>query len=199
MHGFLATSVSDRPIPGTGPHEIVNLKQSFEACGKLSAMPNRPVLSAMSGKIIYSPSRRKVALLVAFLLMLSWICFKKSNTYDETAHRLALCGSGLFVLFAVVFLIQFFRGLPTFTLTESGFIWNTGISKDLRPWSSYYNFTVGHSLGLLESIKFVREDTGADGAILNVSNVPAHAICEKLNEWQKRYSKDDVRDPADCS
>jgi hypothetical protein len=159
-------------------------------------MPNQPVLSATSGKVNYSPSGRKVALLIAFLLMLSWLCFKKSNTYDETAHKLALCGSGLFVLFAVVFLIQFFRGLPTFTLTESGFIWNTGISKNLRPWSSYYNFTVGHKFGLLESIKFIRKDTGADGAILNVSDVPAHAICEKLNEWQERYARDDARDPA---
>jgi hypothetical protein len=167
-----------RPTAVTGPHEIVALKQSFAACGKLPAMPNQPVLSVTSGKVIYSPSGRKVALLIAFLLVLSWICFKKSITYDETAHKLALCGSGLFVLFAGVFLIQFFRGLPTFILTESGFIFNTGLSKQLRPWSSYYNFTVGHSFGPLESIKFIRKDTGADGAILNVSDVPAHAICE---------------------
>jgi len=159
-------------------------------------MPNQPDLSAMSGKVIYSPSGRKVALLVAFLFMLSWICFQKSNTYDETAHRLALCGAGLFVLFAVAFLIQFFRGLPTLTLTESGFIWNTGMSKDLRPWSSYCNFAVGHPIGLLESIRFIRKDTGADGAILNVSALPAHAICEELNAWQERYSKDDARDHA---
>jgi hypothetical protein len=151
----------------------------------------------MPSQVIYSPSGRKVTLLIAFLLILSWICFKQSNTYDETAHRLALCGSGLFVLFAVLSLIQFLRGLPTFTLTESGFILNTGLSKDLRPWSSYYNFTVGHSFGPLESIKFVRKDTGADGAILNVSDVPAHALCEKLNAWQERYSKDDARDHAD--
>jgi hypothetical protein len=100
-------------------------------------------------------------------------------------------------MFAVVFLIQFLRGLPSLTLTESAFILNTGLSKDLRPWSSYYNFTVGHSFGPLESIKFIRKDTGADGAILNVSDVPAYAICEKLNEWRERYSKDDARDRAD--
>jgi hypothetical protein len=185
--------------PSTGPHEIVGLKQLFAACGKLPAMSNQPALSPTGGEVIYSPSGRKVALLIAFLLVLSWICFRKSNTYDETAHRLALCGSGLFVLFAVLFLIQFFRGLPTFTLTESGFIWSTGLSKDLRPWSSYYNFTVGHSFGPLESIKFIRKDTGADGAILNVSDVPAHAICEKLNEWRERYSSDDARDSPDCN
>ena len=178
---------------------MIATKQPFAACGKLAQMPSPPDLSATSGKVVYSPSGRKVALLIAVLLVLSWICFKKSNTYDETAHRLALCGSGLLVLFAVVFLIQFLRGIPTFTLTESGFIWNTGISKDLRPWSSYYHFTVSHSFGLLESIKFIRKDTGADGAILNVSDVPAYAICEKLNEWQERYGKDDARDPADCS
>jgi hypothetical protein len=148
----------------------------------------------MPSQVIYSPSGRKVALLIAFVLMLSWICFKQSNTYDETAHKLALCGSGLFVLFAAIFLIQFLRGLPTLTLTESGLILNTGLSKDLRPWSSYYNFTVGHSFGPLESIKFIRKDTGADGAILNVRDVPAHAICEELNVWLERYSKDDARD-----
>ena len=118
--------------------------------------------------------------------------FKLSNTYDETAHKLALCGSGLFVLFAAIFLIQFLRGLPTLTLTESGFILNTGLSKELRPWFRYCNFTVGHSFGPLESIKFIRKDTGADGAILNVSDVPAHAICEELNVWQERNSKDDA-------
>jgi len=132
----------------------------------------------MPSQVIYSPSGRKVALLIAFLLMLSWICFERSNTYDETVHKLALCGSGIFVLFAAIFLIQFLRGLPTLTLTESGFILNTGLSKELRPWFRYCNFTVGHSFGPLESIKFIRKDTGADGAILNVSDVPAHAICE---------------------
>jgi hypothetical protein len=181
---------------GPGPHEIVGLKQSLAACGKLPVMSDQTVLSATSGNIIYSPSGRKVALLIAFLLMWSWICFRWSNTYDETAHRLALCGSGVIVMFAVVFLIQFLRGLPSLTLTESAFILNTGLSKDLRPWSSYYNFTVGHSFGLLESIKFIRKDTGADGAILNVSDVSAYAICEKLNEWRERYSKDDARDRA---
>lgn len=160
-------------------------------------MSNWPVFSATNGKVIYLPSGRRVALLIAFLLLMSWICFKQSNTYNETAHRLALCGSGLFVLLAMLFLIQFIRGLSTFTLTESGFILNTGLSKDLRPWSSYYSFTVGHSFGPLESIKFIRKDTGADGAILNVSDVPAHVICEKLNEWQERYSKDDARAHAD--
>jgi hypothetical protein len=146
-----------RPKPATGPHEIVGVKPSFAACGKIPAMSNQPVLSATSGKVSYSPSGRKVALLIAFLLMLPWICFKKSNTYDETVHMLALCGSGLFVLFA------------------------------------------GHSFGPLESIKFIRKETGADGAILNMSDVPAHAICEKLNEWQERYSKDDAGDRADCT
>jgi hypothetical protein len=149
----------------------------------------------MPSQVIYSPSGRKVALLIAFVFMLSWICFRWSNTYDETAHRLALCGSGFFVIFAVVFLIQFLRGLPTFTLTESGFVLNTGLSKYLGPWSSHYNFTVGHSFGPLESIKFIRKDTGADGAILNVSGVSAQLMCEKLNAWQERYSRDDVRDP----
>jgi hypothetical protein len=162
-------------------------------------MSIRPALSATSSEVIYLPSGRKVALLIVFLLVCSWICFKKSNTYDETAHRLALCGSGLFVLFAMLFLIQFFRGLPNFTLTESGFIWNTGLSKELRSWSSFYNFTVGHSLGPLESIKFIRKDTGADGALLNVSDVPAHAICEKLNEWRERYGREDARDRANCT
>ena len=185
------------PIPDTGPREIVGLKQSFAACGKLPAMSDQTVLSATSGKIIYSPSGRKVALLIAFLLMWSWICFRWSNTYDETAHRLALCGSGVFAMFAVVFLIQFLRGLRSLTLTEAAFILNTGLYKDFRPWSSYYNFTVGHSFGPLESIKFIRKDTGADGAIVNVSDVPAYAICEKLNEWRERYSKDDACDRAD--
>jgi len=162
-------------------------------------MSNQPVSSATSDKVSYAPSGRKVALLIVFLLAFSWLCFNKSNTYDETAHRLALCGSGIFVLFAVLFLIQFLRGFPAFTLTESGFIWNTGLSKDLRPWSGYFNFTVGHSFGPLESIKFIRKDTGADGAILNVSDVPAHAICQKLNEWQERYSKANAEDSADCT
>jgi hypothetical protein len=143
----------------------------------------------MSSLITYSPSGRKIALLIAFLLMFSWICFKKSNTYDVTAHRLALCGSAFFVLFAVVFMIQFLRGLPSITLSESGFILNSGISGDLRPWESYYNFTVGHAFGPFESIRFIRNDTGADGAILNVSNVPAHVICEELNAYRERYSE----------
>jgi hypothetical protein len=141
--------------------------------------------------IIYSPSGRKVALLMAFLLMFSWICFERSDTYDVTAHRLALCGAVLFVLLAVAFMIQFLRGLPSITLTESGFIVNSGMSGDLRPWGSYYNFTVGHALGPFESIKFIRKDTGADGAILNVSNVPTHVICEKLNACRERYSQGD--------
>ena len=130
-----------------------------------------------------------MALLVALLLMFSWICFKQSNTYDVTAHRLALCGSGLFVLLAVAFVIQFLRGFPSITLTESGFILNSGMSGDLRPWDSYYNFTVGHAFGPFESIKFIRKDTGADGAILNVSDVPTHVICEKLNACRERYGQ----------
>jgi hypothetical protein len=79
-------------------------------------------------------------------------------------------------------------------LTESGFILNTGLSKDLRPWSSHYNFTVGHSIGPVESIRFIRKDTGADGAILNVSGVSAQSMCEELNAWRERYTKDDARD-----
>jgi hypothetical protein len=140
-----------------------------------------------------------VALLVGFLLVLSWICFKKSDTYDVTAHRLALCGSVVFVLFAGFFLIQFFRGLPSFTLTESGFMLNTGLAAILCPWSSYCNFRVGHSFGPLETITFIRKDTGSDGMILNVSDEPAVALCEELNAWQERYSKDDARDHAEST
>ena len=36
------------PKTGNGPNEIVALKQSFAACGKLAAMSNQPVLSARS-------------------------------------------------------------------------------------------------------------------------------------------------------
>ena len=86
-------------------------------------------------------------------------------------------------------MIQFLRGLPSITLTESGFILNSGISGDLRPWDSYCNFTVGHAFGPFESIRFIRNDTGADGAILNVSNVPAHVICVKLNAYRERYGE----------
>ena len=92
----------------------------------------------MPSQVIYSPSGRKVTLLIAFLLILSWICFKQSNTYDETAHRLALCGSGLFVLFAVLFLIQFLRGLPTFTLTELGFFFE---HRPVQRPSPHWRFT----------------------------------------------------------
>ena len=143
----------------------------------------------MPSLISYSPSGRKVALVIAFLLMFSWICFKQSHTYDVTAHRLALCGSGFFVLLAVAFIIQYLRGLPSITLTDSGFILNSGTSAgDLRPWDSYYNFTVGHAFGPFESIKFIRRDTGVDGAIVNLSNVPTHVICEKLNACREQYS-----------
>jgi hypothetical protein len=151
-------------------------------------------MESISPQLIYLPSGRKVLALSVFLLLFSLICFKKSHTYDEVAHKMCLVGACVFVLAATYFATQFFRGMPRLTLTRDGLIWATGLATRLLPWSTYEGFHVGHAFGPIETIRFFRSDTGTDGAIINTTKISTDALCAELTRWRDKYAPANSRD-----
>lgn len=142
-------------------------------------------------EMIYPPSGRKILSLAIFLLLWSWILLKRSHTDDEVVHKLCIAGAVFFAAGAGYFVTQFLRGVPRLVLNPEGFIWETGLEAYIRLWSECEGFSVGHSFGPIETISFIRTDTGADAAILNTTRVPAYALCEEMSRWRVRYARQD--------
>jgi hypothetical protein len=145
-------------------------------------------VNATPSELIYPPSGRKIVSFAIFLLLWSCISFRYSLTDDEVVHRLSIAGAAFFALGAGYVLAQFMRGAPKLVLRPEGFVWDTGLEAHFRSWSEYEGFCVGHVFGPIETISFIRSDTGATGALLNTTNVGASVLCEEFSRWRNRYA-----------
>jgi hypothetical protein len=124
---------------------------------------------------------------VALYLGLAWICYRKSGTYDETGHRMALAGACLLGLIGATLLLRQICGLPKLVLTPEHLTERSLLEKKRFAWSRYGQFTVGITLGPLESIDFVDTETGVKESLFNLTSMSSETLCSELSKWRDRF------------
>lgn len=136
----------------------------------------------------YPVSAKKGAGLILFILLWSWICFSESHTDNEVSHRMALMGVIVFLVLATGLAFQFLLGMHDLTLTPEGLMWGRKPKVRLLPWTDIQDFHVGLDFGPVETVAFIRSDTGAEGVFLNLTDAPAKVLCPELARWKDSYA-----------
>ena len=136
---------------------------------------------------LYRGSPGKNALVAAFSLGWSLFLFllvRLGRIYSHEGIFVCQAGSLIFLGFALFFVAQIIRSLPTLRLTEKGFELSTGLGSKQYLWSECYDCHVAQPF-----IRFRRRGYG-EGAILNQFLGTTSDICEALVAWQARRKHD---------
>jgi len=102
---------------------------------------------------------------------MSWGCFKDSDTFDDTNHRVALAGAVFFALFGAIAFLRQMSGFPRLILTPEGFTQRTWFAKKEFAWSRLGDPSVGPSFLGVSSISFIDRETGFKESVSNFAKV----------------------------